>query len=742
MESNLTYGRLSMTSVARRIIAAALCVGSSSYAYAQSNDHTVAVQDENEIIVTATKRSESLQAVPISVSVVGGDTLSKARITNVDSLTTRVANLQINSTVGDNVPIFSLRGVSMFDYSLNQSSPVATYYDEVYKGNFALLGVAMYDLDRVEVLRGPQGTLYGKNTTGGAVNLISREAKLGETSGYLNVGYGNYSRSDVNSAINVPLADTAALRVAGTFSRAKGWFENVVPGEDNLASVRQYALRATVNAEPSEKIRFKFTGSTSFQNPTNYGVFAQPEAQNRPGLSTRQIASAVSDRRRARTFAVAMRADVDVSDALTLTSISSWDKGTLSFIEDTDGQAAALFEIPYEARARQLAQDLRLAGSWDKLDLIVGLYYHQEKVFNATSLNFSNDLDFNGDGTVNSQDCADSGFEACQFRNRFDQSKSSYAAYVDAKFELNQNLALRGGLRFTHDKGSQSGFTSDIFGVDDVFIANLIPLSNLSYSTDNISGKVGVDYKFEGGNLTYLSVSRGYRAPSFNAQAFFQPAELSVSKPETVTSYEAGFKSQFWDRKITLNLAGFYYDYRNMQVINSDPGTAAQTLQNIDKSNIYGAEAELRVRLSNRFALNAGLGLVSAKVGRGVVSGVDLSGNKLLTAPSLTFNTAFDITIAQGRFGALTIHPEMAYQSSQYFEIFNVARLQQNGYAVFGGHLDWESANGSFNASAWARNLGNKSYFTTRGDLLSGFGFDYNHLGDPRTYGVTFGVTF
>ncbi|WP_287460310.1 Plug domain-containing protein, partial [Sphingomonas sp.] len=154
-----------------------------------------------EIIVTATKRSESLQSVPISVSAIGGDTLSKSRTTSVDDLTSKVANLQMTGIVGDNTPIFSLRGVSMSDYSLNQSSPVATYYDEVYKGNFAFLGVAMYDLERVEVLRGPQGTLYGKNTTGGAVNIISHDATLGETNGYFNLGYGNYNRVDMSGAL-------------------------------------------------------------------------------------------------------------------------------------------------------------------------------------------------------------------------------------------------------------------------------------------------------------------------------------------------------------------------------------------------------------------------------------------------------------------------------------------------------------------------------------------------------------
>jgi len=164
-----------------------------SPALAQTATQAQTVADEpapGEIVVTAAKRSENLQAVPISITAIGGDNLAKAKVDSVDSLVTKVVNLQLTSIVGDNTPIFALRGVSMSDYSLNQSSPVATYYDEVYKGNFAFLGVAMYDLERVEVLRGPQGTLYGKNTTGGAVNLISRTAKLGETSGYINAGYG------------------------------------------------------------------------------------------------------------------------------------------------------------------------------------------------------------------------------------------------------------------------------------------------------------------------------------------------------------------------------------------------------------------------------------------------------------------------------------------------------------------------------------------------------------------------
>ncbi|MBD3728169.1 MAG: TonB-dependent receptor [Sphingomonadales bacterium] len=717
-------------------------------ALAQSQDD---VPVAGEILVTASKRAENLQDVPISLSAIGGDSLAKSRTTNVDDLVTKVANLQLTSIVGDNTPIFALRGVSMSDYSLNQSSPVATYYDEVYKGNFAFLGVAMFDLERVEVLRGPQGTLYGKNTTGGAVNLISRKAELGSTEGYLNLGYGNYNRVDVSGAVNAPLGANAAIRIAGTWSNADGWFKNVVPGKADLASVREYGIRASLYAEPAPGVRLTLRGSTSYQNPRNYGIYAQPEAVNRPGLGERQIAANIDDRRRARTYSLAMTGEFDVSDSLTLTSITSWDKGRLSFYEDTDGTAGQLLEIPYLDRASQFAQDLRLTSdTGGPFDFILGAYFNREKVYNQTTFEIGKDIDLTGDNVVTVDDCvegltnadpSDDGI-ACLFRNSFDQVKKSYALYTDASFEISDRVTLRGGLRYTHDTGVQSNFTSDALGVDQSLVANLIPLSRLSYSTDNLSGKIGLDYKLVDGNLIYASVSRGYRAPSFNAQAFFDPSELSVAKAEKVTAYELGAKTQFANRQVTLNMAAFYYNYSNQQFINVDPSTAAQTLLNIPKSRIYGGEAELTANAGDMVTVRLGVGLLSTDIRQGSVSGVNVAGNKLSNAPALTLNGGLDVTAFDNGSGKLSFHPEFAYQSSQYFEVLNVPRLQQDGYVLLSGHIDWESADGRWNLSIWGKNLTDKLYFTSRVDLLAGFGFDYNHVGAPRTYGVSAGMKF
>lgn len=316
-----------------------------------------------------------------------------------------------------------------------------------------------------------------------------------------------------------------------------------------------------------------------------------------------------------------------------------------------------------------------------------------------------------------------------------------------ARLELLKLIAederkLRGGLRYTHDTGDQTNFRSDAFGPNGVLVTNLIPPSALAYKTNNLSGKIGLDFKLADRDLIYANYSRGYRARSFNAQAFFDPSELSIAKPEQVDAFELGLKSQFADRRVTLNLAAFYYKYKNQQFINIDPVLATQTLENIPRSRIMGGEAELTARATDALTLRAGLGLLDTKIESGIVSGVNVEGNHLSNAPSVTFSGGVDATVIDNGSGKFSLHGDLAYSSSQYFEVLNIPRLKQGSYALLSGHIDWESANGRWNASVWGKNLTNKFYFTSRVDLLAGFGFDYNHVAAPRTYGITVGTKF
>lgn len=709
-----------------------------------------------DIVVTAQKRSERALDVPLSLTVLGDRPAERARLTQADDLAARVPNLQFSATVGENTPIFALRGVSMSDFSLNQAGPVATYYDEVYKGNFAFLGVQLYDLARIEVLRGPQGTLYGKNTTGGAINLIAASAVL-RNEGYVIAGAGNYGRIETTGAVNLRLADQLAIRVAFTAARADGWFRNRLAGQPDLNGTREYALRGSLLWEPGPGARLVLRLATSLQNPTNYGSFSAPGADGvgagvyeafgartsyfRTGLTPREIEAGYTARRHARTWSAALTGTFDLGRGLTLTSVSAWDRGSLFVPEDTDGSPLRVLEIPYTDRGSQASQDLRLASDWaGPFNLMVGAYFHRETLFNSTVMNFWTDLDVDGNGRVDAADCAaNPSLLACVISNRFDQVKHSYALYGDGRYALSPTTTFRFGLRFTRDDGAQTGLESAIRGVDGVLVATPIPPTDRRFGASNLSGKIGIDQALGTGGLAFASYSRGYRASGFNAQAYFDVAEANVAKPETIDAFELGAKARLHGGMLEVSATGFAYIYRNQQFLSVNPANAAQNLVNLDRSRIYGAELEIDLRPSAALGLHAGLGLLDARAQQGVISGTDVRDHRLSNAPSVTLSAAADVLAYQSDAASLSLHGGVSYVAPQFFEIMNVPRLRQNGYALLEARA--ELRRGPWTLAVWGKNLTDRQYFTSRIDL-SGFGFDYNHIGTPRTFGGTLKFTY
>ena len=382
-----------------------------------------------EVFVTAQKRSESLQTVPVSITALTSAQLQDIKIDSPSDLVSQIPNLQVNGIVGEASPVFSLRGISMFDYSLSQSSPVASYIDEVYKGNFVLFGVDMYDLERIEVLRGPQGTLYGKNTTGGAINFITHKPGF-NTDGYLKVGVGNYSRQEAEGALQGALIDDKlAARVAFSYTKADGWFHNVLAGYPDLEGIDQYGVRASLLFKATDDLTATLRWSKSRQNPQNYGIYdiiCRPNIDTgcAPGgvggsyyrtsdgtatgvpLQDDQIGQNYTPKRRQENQAVALTVDWNLSEALALTSITSWDDGDLFNPEGTDGAPIYVFKIPYTGTNNQVTQDLRLTSRGSgPFNFIAGAYYQHEDIYNSTENQFFAGTDNNLDGTVDYQDC-------------------------------------------------------------------------------------------------------------------------------------------------------------------------------------------------------------------------------------------------------------------------------------------------------------------------------------------------
>ena len=245
----------------------------------------------------------------------------------------------------------------------------------------------------------------------------------------------------------------------------------------------------------------------------------------------------------------------------------------------------------------------------------------------------------------------------------------------------------------------------------------------------------------ESGLLLYASYSHGYRAGAYNAQAFLDPVELSYVEPETLDGFELGLKHEMMGGQLRLNAAAFYYIYENQQFLNVDALSLAQTLVNIDESEILGAEFELDVALTDHFTLQAGLGLLDTEVKDGELSGVDLEGNDLILAPQVNFNLAFTWHLLETAMGTLSLRGNSTYLDDFYFDVFNTERIAMDSYWLHNARLDFASHDDTWQMGLWVKNIAEEEYYTSTLDLQV-YGFDYAHIGAPRTYGAELRYNF
>jgi iron complex outermembrane receptor protein len=731
-----------------------------------------------EVVVTAQRRAESLQQVPVSITAFGAEAIRDMRVDEPTDLAQHVPNLSAASTLGGGAPIFALRGVSMNDYSPNQSSPVAMYTDEVYRGTPALMGPTMYDLERVEVLRGPQGTLYGKNTTGGAINFITVKPGY-DTEGYVSVGFGNYQRWEAQGAAQTGLSDTVAARIAFTYAQADGVTENLLPGKDDMDGLDLYGVRGSLLWEPTENLSMILRAAVSESSGTAHGIEAEPGPAGiggglyglfnsidpvanprtddfREGVGPHQNEANRVDDAVLATDSISLTVEYTVSDQLTLTSITSWDDGSFELPEDSDGSSLDVLFIPYDFDATQITQDLRLTSRLGgPFDYIVGAYLSREVVEGGTSISVFSDIDLNVDGGLDYQDCIDSVatigtpdqlFPAgCTVSNDYEQTRDSAALYFDGGYQITDTVRLRFGVRYTHDDGEISNFRSLLLGSDGVALGNLIPGSpdvpgpatRRSYADDKMTGRIGMDFQTAAGNLLYATLSQGYRSSAFNGQAFFDPSELNVVKPEQLLAAEAGFKLDLQDDRLRLNGAVFWYGYDDQQFLNVDTETGAQQLVNVPESTIYGGEVEAVYEVSERLRIDASMALLQSEIDRGSLNGANLAGNTLPLAPDLSLNLGATWQLASLPYGDVSFRVDGNYVASQYFDVFNVRETQQDSYAIGNARLSLRPQDRTgIEFAMWAKNFTDEEYRTSMINLLDNFGYVYTLLGTPRTYGM------
>lgn len=734
-----------------------------------------------KIVVTAQKRSQNMQDVPVAVSAMNADKLETLRLNNSTEIADQIPNVQIQKPFGDAQPVFAVRGVSMSDFSQNQSSPVALYIDEVYRGAPALQGIAMFDLQRVEVLRGPQGTLYGKNTTGGAVNFYTKKPSFSDNNGYLTLGVGNYGRIETKGAYESTLVeDVLAVRGAFTYAEADGYVDNKLAGFSDQSAVDNWAGRVSFVYTPNDDLEATFTYSKSRATPIHAGGLAanirEPYIQegleflgelpggvglatgyDRAGLDYLDNEANYTKKREHEVENLSLSLNWYINDEHSLTSITSYDEGFLNILSDDDGSPNTILHTVITSDVSAFSQDLRISSEYDNgFNWIAGLYYSTE------------DLDAKNDYAIGYETagylqknafvpaaftCISPALRICSAENDYTQERESIAAYLHTTYDITDDLTLTVGLRYSKDDAEIKNLNSRLFYYDLVsdsempvplmpsFNASPTPIVNVNQKNDDskVTGKIGLDYTLADGSLIYASYSEGYRSGAYNGQAFFDPSELNYVEPEEVDALELGLKTQFFDGRVQLNSAVFQYDYKNQQFTNIDNGVF-QRLVNAEESQILGAEFELIARISKPMTMTAGLGYLDSEYKKATLSGIDIAGNELVSAPKLNFNIAINYDVITADWGKVVAHVDSVFIDKQFYDGFNTKRIQEDAYWLSNARLSFSNPDETLKVALWIKNIADKEYSPYTVSLQDKFGYDFETRGTPRTFGAE--VTF
>ena len=731
-----------------------------------------------EVTVTARRWSENIQKVPVAITVISSESINNSNLDIANDIASVIPNMLVSSPFGENQPVFTIRGVSMADYNTNQgTTPVGVYVDEASIGANFLHGMALFDLERIEVLRGPQSTLYGKNTTSGVVNIVTRAPSLNGSSGDMTLTTGDYGRKEFKGAVETEIVeDKWGIRAAYTYTETDGHHENHFPGGDDLSSIDNWAGRIALRYE-GEKLGAILRYSTGESDGKAAGVVSEGKIPvpdlgktDRVGSLLRQLIREPGwdawegSHNKAESYSIdfdtaSLTLNWDLGD-YSVTSVTSYLEGDSLNRANTDGAPWKLLEVDFGSNVEQFAQDLRLTSNFDgSFNFVTGIYYDShtndvESVFElfhvAGDLGFpfnaSNTLALNPNPTL-----PPSGFSAL---SSYVQERNSFALYLYTKYEITNRFGLTAGIRYTDEEGDGKDFHTQLADYDrnpvqDLIAPGSFPADSAEYDDGELTGQFGVNYQLNDDTLLYAGYSRGYRSSAFNGGALYVPGEMGVADPEYIDAYEMGFKTQLRGRKIQLNGAAFYYDYTDQQIV--DLVGLSRFLINAGDSTLYGFELELNTQVTDALTINAGLGYLHTEIDEMSLTDTEnggpiaLDGNELFHAPELNFNLALDYVIADIELGIFKINANTVYVDDVWFSSYNddldYDDIKSDSSWMSNAKLSWDSAGGTFGFALWVKNIEDNDE-PTFGINLGAIGSNYFTLGLPRRMGVDFAYRF
>jgi iron complex outermembrane recepter protein len=732
--------------------------------------HAVVAQDApasaagplEEITVTATRRSESLQSVPISITAMSGDALDDAGVTQTRDLVGLTPNLSQQGSFARTSPSFFIRGIGSTQFNPNANSKVGVYLDDVYLASPAVHGAQIFDVASVEIARGPQGTLFGQNTTAGLVRIITTRPEVDRGFNLsASLTAGNYNQLDPEVAIGFDTGSRSAARISFLQQSRDGFQRNKFLGTDD-GEVDAFGWRGQWLWQPSDAVDLllRVHGSSDQGQLPPYKQVGlvdpatfEPCATPRPGsgctdffgyADTANFHEGQWDVRDQFTDVEAMGANVTIDwrlPAFTLTSVTAYEENESRVHEDPDASPNYVMTGNYHGEPRQTSQEFRLTSPEAKLSWIAGAYYFHET--NDTSVGFP--IPGFGPGALSGMTDVLEGLGQVS-----SMETDSYALFGNVDFAATDRIKLTLGLRYTHETKDvdYAAWLADVTDVTNATFFTDRSITDRAFfqtidfqekkSWDDVSGRASLAYSFTDDVLGYATISRGFNSGNYNGGALSDQAEAALVDPETLLSYEIGLKSELGGH-LRLNLSAFYYDFTDQQVFvlaSGDSGVPVQQLSNAAASTLYGLEMEAVWQPIEELVVQLGAGYTHSEFDEFETPlGEDLSGGTLPSAPETNVNAMVAYTIPSS-IGAWVLEADGKYQSKQYFSVNNDPILSQGAYTIANAHVEWTAPDAHVAVTAWVRNLADEEYLVSAFDLAS-FGWNQWVVGEPRTYGVT-----
>ena len=772
----------------------ALSVG--QYAVAQDD---VAADEEivtlEEITVTARKRTESLQDTPISVTAFSTSSMEARSLVNLQSLSNVTPNVDINHGRGDggssNAAVF-IRGVGQNDFIFPTDPGVGIYVDGVYVARSVGGMLDLADIERVEILRGPQGTLYGKNTIGGAINVTTTRPR-GDLEGRIKATTGSRNRIDVEGNINFPIAEDKLYgKIAAATKNQDGYSKRVSDGLD-LGDTNLDTFRAGLNwlASDDVEVYLSFDGTKIRQNGTPgtlLGTFDDPSGLYAlyNGVAAAMVAaelglpagSLFDDRwvtgdpylsngtgptqDSVDTWGGTLTVDWQAGDNLAVRSVTGYREMDATIQVDMDYTPFPIVHTDEEQHQKQFSQEIQLSGTAmdGRLNWLLGGYYFNEDIndVNTTYL---------GSGLFDALEalpaaliplvpgftcpaafpapCA--GGAGNPYNTVFDLDvhpitaldTDNWAAFAHLTYDLTDQLSLTLGGRYSWEK--------KVYFIDSVFPNSgkiATPPTTDEQSWSKFTPKVGLDYHVNDDVLLYASFSKGFKSGGWNPRPL-DPLEFKPYGQENLTAYELGVKSRLFDNRMTLNVATFFSQYNDLQLssnsVNPNTGGLLLTVDNAGDVEIWGVEAEVVARPTANLDLNLGVGYMDNKYTYLAESVGYSSDNKLPQAPKWTLNAGAQYRFDLGDMGSLTLRGDLMHRGSFYNDPFNTPEIKQDAYTLLNARLTWEDASELWQVAAFGTNITDEVYVTSSESVPS-FGFRNAVYGRPAEWGVSISRSF